>query len=115
MTIVMHRATVSVDCRQWRLSFGCDRDTPDLVADVIGNQQRAIFVDGQPDRPATGLVLGVQKAGHDILCHPIGMPIFERHEDHLVAIQRGPIPTAMLADERTALIDLRQRAAGVEG
>jgi hypothetical protein len=46
------------------LASGCH--TPN-IPDVIGNQQGAGLVDGQPNRPYAGLFIRVQEAGDDVL------------------------------------------------
>ena len=56
----------------------------------------------------------VQKSGDDVLRHAVGLPVAERHEDHLVAIQWIAIPAAVFADKGAAAISLRQAVAGVE-
>src|SRR3569833_468376 len=78
-------------------------DTPHRAADIIGNQQRALLVYCDTHGAAMGRV-AVDKPGQHILGHAGWLTAGERHEHHLVAIQLGTIPTAMLANEGAALV-----------
>ena len=40
----------------------CAGDTPDRVADIVGDQQRAVLADGDADGAALGLVVGADEA-----------------------------------------------------
>src|SRR6185437_12847481 len=40
-----------------------------------------------------------QKPGQNVARRPGWAPVFERHEDHLVAAERAPVPGAVLADD----------------
>src|SRR3546814_12124556 len=80
-------------------------DSPDRVADIVGDQQAAAALD-HPDRAAIGFVfvLAEEPGQHvDWLGALYGEPaIVERDEDHLVTGLRLAVPRAVLADERPA-------------
>src|SRR6516164_4777127 len=57
---------------------------PDCVANVVGHEQRAVFVDPQPDGPALRLAILVEESGQDVARRAGGFAVLERHEDHLV-------------------------------
>jgi len=85
------------------------------IPNVVSDQQRTRFIDGNPDGSSAGLVIGAQETGHDILSHSAWAAILERHKDNLIAVERAPVPTAMLANECAARIVGRQRVPRVEG
>ena len=54
-------------------------DSPNRVSNVIGNQKRSGFVDGEPDRPSSRFAVRVKEIGDDVLCFAIGTPAAEGH------------------------------------
>src|SRR6185436_20604785 len=78
---------------------GIRRHAPDDVADIVGDHQRALGVDGDADRPAVGFAVRTEEAGQHVDRHPLRPPIPERHEDHLVAGGRIAVPRTVLADK----------------
>src|SRR5262249_19120040 len=73
--------------RQKRSAAGRRRRAPDGVPDVIGNQQCAGLVDGDPDRPAASLIVAVKKADHHILRHSARLAVAEGDKHDFVAVQ----------------------------
>src|SRR5579872_1236350 len=94
------------------LPGGCH--APDRIADIVGDQQRARFVDGKPDGTSARVILVVKKSGYDILRHTAWLAIAEGYEHDLVAVEHFPVPAAMLAHECAAGIGFRQVRPGVE-
>src|SRR5688572_17286879 len=84
----------------WYSAAGAD--SPDDVADVVGHQQCATLVDRDPHGPALRLFLRVHEAGEHVERHPRGLALRERHEDHVVAVERLAIPRAVTAHEGAA-------------
>src|SRR5579871_616884 len=91
------------------------RDPPDRVADIVGDEQRAAFVDRNADGTAVGLAIGIEKAGENVAWLAGRFAAFERHENDLIAGERLAVPRAVLADEGAIRHLLRKQGAGVEG
>src|SRR4051794_18045682 len=70
---------------------------PDGVSDIIRNEQRARFVDGNADRTSMRITLLIDKSRQHILGVSIRAAVRERNEDHFVAAERLAIPRAVLA------------------
>src|SRR3569832_2029299 len=89
--------------------------SPDRVADIIGDKQRARLVDGDADGATARVTFVVEEAGDDILRFAARLAARERHEHDLISVERAAIPASMLTDESAATIFLRQALARVEG
>ena len=63
---------------------------PDGISDVIGNQKRSGFVDGESDRPSARLPIRVKEIGDDILGFAIGMAAAEGDENDPVSVEGRP-------------------------
>ena len=48
------------------------------------------------------MIIGIEEAGDDVLRRVARLSMAERHEHHLVAVQRSSIPASVFAYERTA-------------
>ena len=57
--------------------------TPDYVADVVRDEERAPLIDGDPDRAAQRPVAGIEKAAEDFDGGSRGFAIRERNEQTL--------------------------------
>jgi hypothetical protein len=102
-----------------RHTLGADRgrsrgDAPNDVADVVGDQHPAGLVDGDACRASPGQAERPDEAGQHVLRRSGGLAAGEGHEDHLVPALGRAIPGAMLADEGTAPVALRQQGAAIE-
>src|SRR5436190_11546770 len=88
---------------QWRERRGSFRrsggNPPHRVADVVGDQKRARFVDCDTDRPAERLSIVVYEAGENIDRLSRRAAVLEGHEDDFVAAERLAIPRSVLSDE----------------
>src|ERR1700722_18023346 len=89
-------------------------DAPDGISDVVGDQKRSGFVDGESDRPSARLSVRVKKIGDDILGFAIGMAAAEGHENDPVSVEGWAVPTSVFADECAAAIFLRQAVASAK-
>src|SRR5262245_4300311 len=83
----------------WALG-GCSchrppRNAPYGIADVISDEQRARFVESNPDRAAQRFAITVYKTGEDIDRLSRRAAVGEPHKDHLVAAQGLAIPRSM--------------------
>src|SRR5271165_954314 len=75
------------------------RHPPDHVADVVGDQERAVRAESHSDRPSVGRSLVWRKEARDDIARRSGRTaVGERHEHNLVAGERAAVPGAMLAD-----------------
>src|SRR5947209_1057139 len=90
-------------------------DAPHGVAHVVGDDQRAGAVDCHTDGAAAHLAVAVEKAGDKVGRNSHGTPAGEADEHHFVAVELGPVPAAVLADERAAAESSREARSGVEG
>src|SRR5665213_4407093 len=59
-------------CSPRRRSLGAACHAPHRVADIVRDQQRTGFVDGQAHGPAARLILVVEESGHHVLRHAVG-------------------------------------------
>src|ERR1700751_5724800 len=90
------------------------RDPPHDAADVVGYQQRALFVDRDANRAALDLVVAVQEAGEELLRRQLRPAVGEGEEHDAVAVQRLAVPRAVLADEGAAAVLRREGTRSVE-
>src|SRR5262249_27013213 len=102
----------------WALG-GCGRrrrprNAPHGIADVVGDEQRARFVECNPDRAAQCFAVFVYKTGENIDRLSRRAASGGRHEKHFVAAQGFAVPRSMLSDKSTAAIRLRKQASDVE-
>src|SRR5437870_4134741 len=88
-------------------------NSPDGVANVIGDQQSTRSVQRYADRASASLSVP-EEASDEILWHPGGTPIAKANEHHLVAVRLRPVPAAMLADERSPSKAGGKARAGIE-
>src|SRR5690606_5659468 len=89
-------------------------DPPHRVCHIVGYDYRAARIDRHAHgAPARIAVVG-KEAGREVDRLAIGLPVAERHENHLVADRRGAVPASMLADEH-AVRELRAHGGGREG
>src|SRR5436190_20777501 len=102
---------MKLPCRRFRRR----RYAPDRVADVVGDQKRALLVEPDTDGAALRLALVVEEAGQHVLRRPRRLAVLEWNEDHLVAGAGLAIPRAVLADEGAIFHLGRKQIAGVEG
>src|SRR5216683_2408067 len=91
------------------------RHAPHRVADIVGDQERALLVDLDADRTALGFALVVEEAGQHVLRRARRLAVGERHKNHLVAGAGFSVPGAVLADEGTIGHLGWKQIAGVEG
>src|SRR5690349_19741875 len=75
------------------------RHAPHGVADIVGDQERALAVYSDADRPALRFALVVEEAGQHVPGLARGLAAREGNEDHLVAGAGFSIPRAVLADK----------------
>src|SRR5690606_14004388 len=91
-------------------------DLPDRAVAVLGHEERSVWRHRYADRPAPGLSLGGEEAGHEVL---IGtgrlVAVVEGQPDDLVAGTDFAIPRAVQGDEGIAAILLAERLVVVEG
>ncbi|SOZ09699.1 protein of unknown function (plasmid) [Cupriavidus taiwanensis] len=95
--------------------LSCAADPPDRIADVVGHQQAAALVDRHAHRPPARLAVVVDKPGQHVERRALRPALAERHEDHLVAGQRAPVPRTMQADEHAVAEARRQAVAAGSG
>src|SRR6185503_12846781 len=74
------------------------RDAPDRVADIVGDEKAAPFVEGDADRAAVGFVLRSQEAGEHFLRLARRLAVAEGNEYDVVAGEGLAVPGAVLAD-----------------
>src|SRR6476661_2549980 len=74
------------------------RDTPDGIAHIVGDQQRAIARNLDTDRTAERLIVA-DKAGEDVDRHSVRLCAAEGHENHLVTALRDAVPRTVFAEE----------------
>src|SRR4051794_20286291 len=91
------------------------RDTPDRVADIVGNQQRARLVDCDANRAAVRFFVGPKEASQHVDRLPGWFAIGEWHEDNLIAAERLTVPRTVLSDERAVAELFGQLRAAREG
>src|SRR3569833_3833224 len=84
--------------------------TPDAVADIGGDQERAVRAERNADRAAVGdALVGRQEARQDVARRTRRPAVLERDEHDLVARELAASPGAVLAD-RHALGEAGQGA-----
>ena len=96
------------------LPGGCGRHTPDDVADIICDQQRAGLVDCDAHGTPPCLVVRADKAGEYIFGCTLWLSIPEGNENNLVAAARIAIPRPVLANESSTAILLTEQRGRVE-
>src|SRR5690349_21561737 len=79
--------------------FSRANQAPDCVADVIGDQKRAIGRDCNANGSTARCASFAEKAGQYILRFARRFPIGEGDEDHLVTARQAPVPRTVLANE----------------
>src|ERR1035438_8138081 len=78
-------------------------DAPNRVTDIIGNQQRAAFVDSDADGPAHCSPVRIEKIREYVNGHAGGPAVGKMDKDHLVTTASLAVPRAMLAYEHAVL------------
>src|SRR3954470_21433864 len=73
---------------------------PDFVADIVGDEERAVAGDLDSDRPAKVFVVD-PKAGEDVDRHSRRRGSSERNEYHFRTARRAAVPGAVFTYERT--------------
>src|SRR4051812_26636662 len=79
------------------------RDAPDLVARIIGDENRAALVDGHTYRAPLRIVVTIEKPGQQHLRLPHRLSVPERNEQHAVAAAWNAVPGAMLCHDHAVL------------
>ena len=90
------------------------RNPPHCIADIVSNEKVAAFVESKRNWPTARFFVGTEETGHDILGGAVGMPVRKWHVYDFVAIQLRPVPAAVFADERAAVIGRGQGASRVK-
>jgi hypothetical protein len=72
------------------LAAVCAAHAPNRAADIVGDQQAALFVDGNPDRPAHGVAVGIEESAQHHGRQSLGLIASEGHEQHLIAADKPP-------------------------
>src|SRR6202035_5600029 len=96
------------------LLFTCVAHAPDGLVAVVGEIQRSVFCHHHRHRTAPSVAIWRYESGDEILVHPAGMAIVQRHADNLIARARGAVPRSMLGAEQIPAIVLRELSAVVE-
>src|SRR3546814_14298463 len=81
------------------LSRADRHDTPDNIADIVGDQQGAGLVDDHADRTPEGMHVLTNESGHNILRYTGRSCIGQRPEHHLTTTGRSAIPHAGPAEQ----------------
>ena len=63
-------------------------DAPDGIADVIRHQNSA-STKGDPNRPTTGLPIGIEEVSQDVDWHTGRTPLHKADEDYAITTQRA--------------------------
>src|SRR3954462_7459206 len=92
-------APVMTTTSGWRSAVA---DSPNGVADIVGDDQRAGAVHRHSDRASARLAFAVQEPGDEIHRSANRASSSEADEYDLVAVELGAVPAAVLADERSA-------------
>ena len=92
----------------------CRRNPPHRIADIVGDEKVAAFIKSKPNWPTARFFVRAEETGHDILGGAVWMPIRKRHIHDFVAIQMRPVPAALFADERAAVIGRGPSASRVK-
>src|SRR6267142_5643828 len=90
-------------------------DAPDRAVAVLGDQQRAVMGDGDPDRASPDLAVIDDEAGDEILVFARRLAVLEADTNDLVAGPLRTVPRAMLRGEGVAAIVRRKIVSLVEG
>jgi hypothetical protein len=90
------------------------RDPPDCVADIVSNENVAAFIESKPNWPTARFFVEAKETSHDVLGGAVWMSVRKRHIHDFVAIELRPVPAAVFADERAAVIGRGQGASGVK-
>src|SRR3546814_8652737 len=86
-------------------------DTPDPIADIVGDQQGTAPVDRDTDWPSICIAISAEKAAQHIDRQSVRHAAVERHEAHLVAALRLAVPRTVQADEHAVRVFGRQAVA----
>src|SRR5690348_9618622 len=89
-------------------------DTPDGVRAVVGDEQGAVFPDGDSHRAAPYASFRGDEPGHEIFILPGRLPILHRHANHLVAVAPGAVPRPVLGGEEVVVVILRELASRIK-
>jgi hypothetical protein len=84
------------------------RHAPDHVANVVGDEERAPLIDGDPDRAAQRSVARIEETAEDIDGRALRLAAVERNEYDFVAAVDLAIPRSVLTDEH-AVAEFRKR------
>src|ERR1700750_393520 len=100
MSTPVHCDNASVGRSEYSASDdGSWRHTPHRVAHIVRDQQGSPAIDGNADRAASGFVVLAEEAAQHVLRQTGWTSICKRHEDHLVAAERSPVPRSVLTHE----------------
>jgi hypothetical protein len=90
------------------------RNSPHRVADIVGDEKVATFIESKPHWPTARFFVGAEEPGYDILGGAVWMPVRKRHIHDFVTIQLRPVPAAVFADERATAIGRGQGVSDVK-